>query len=45
MIPKSITLEHLNEFCLGNMGAHLDIVFTEVGADYLIARMPVDHKT
>jgi 1,4-dihydroxy-2-naphthoyl-CoA hydrolase len=24
---------------------HLDIQFTEIGADYLVATMPVDHRT
>lgn len=27
------------------MVTHLGITFTEVGADYLVARMPVDHRT
>lgn len=27
------------------MGSHLGIEFTEVGADYLVARMPVDYRT
>jgi len=27
------------------MVEHLGIEFTEIGADYLIARMPVDHRT
>jgi 1,4-dihydroxy-2-naphthoyl-CoA hydrolase len=27
------------------MVSHLGILFTEVGADYLIARMPVNHRT
>jgi 1,4-dihydroxy-2-naphthoyl-CoA hydrolase len=45
MIPESITLEYLNQFGKGNMGEHLDIVFTEVCPDYIVARMPVDHRT
>lgn len=28
-----------------NMGAHLDILFTEIGDDFLTASMPVDHRT
>lgn len=39
------SLELLNGLGKGNMGEHLDIKFTEVGADYLVATMPVDHKT
>lgn len=27
------------------MGDHIGIEFTEVGPDYLVARMPVDHRT
>jgi len=45
MIPKSVTIEYLNQFGKGNMGEHLDIVFTEVCEEYLVARMPVDHRT
>lgn len=29
----------------GNMGEHLGIEFIEMGPDFLIARMPVDHRT
>ena len=29
----------------GNMGAWLGIEFTNIGPDYLEARMPVDHRT
>jgi 1,4-dihydroxy-2-naphthoyl-CoA hydrolase len=29
----------------GNMGEHLGIEFLELGADYLMAKMPVDHRT
>ena len=29
----------------GNMGEHLGIEFTEVGPDFLCARMPVDYRT
>jgi 1,4-dihydroxy-2-naphthoyl-CoA hydrolase len=29
----------------GNMGEHLGIEFVELGPDFLIARMPVDHRT
>lgn len=27
------------------MVSHLGIIFTEVGEDYIVARMPVDHRT
>ncbi len=40
-----ITLEDLNKLCEGNMGDHLGIEFTEIGPDFLKARMPVDRRT
>ena len=39
------TLEGLNQISHNTMLDHLDIVVTEVGDDYIIARMPVDHRT
>lgn len=38
------TLEQLNAPS-PTLVAHLGIVFTEIGDDYLIATMPVDHRT
>ena len=38
------TLEQLNAPS-PTLVAHLGIVFTEIGDDYLIAMMPVDHRT
>jgi 1,4-dihydroxy-2-naphthoyl-CoA hydrolase len=38
------TLEQLNS-PLPTLVAHLGIEFTEIGADFLKARMPVDHRT
>lgn len=35
----------LNERGKNTMAEHLSIVFTEVGPDYLVATMPVDHRT
>lgn len=40
-----ITLEALNAMNQGNMGQHLGIEYTEIGPDYLVGRMPVDHRT
>ena len=40
-----ITLADLNALCVGNMGEHLGIEFTELGPDYIKAKMPVDHRT
>ncbi len=45
MFHPDTTLEKLNTFGYQNMGDHLGIVFTEIGEDYLCAKMPVDHRT
>jgi 1,4-dihydroxy-2-naphthoyl-CoA hydrolase len=39
------TLEALNAVNLGTMVQHLDIVFTEIGDDFIRATMPVDERT
>ncbi len=39
------TLEGLNSINQGTLCEHLGMEFTEVGEDYLIAKMPVDHRT
>lgn len=39
------TVESLNAFGKVNMMKHLDIDVTEIGDDYIVARMPVDHRT
>ncbi len=47
-IPKidtNITLEALNERMKGTMAEHIGIEYTEIQADYLVARMPVDQRT
>lgn len=43
--PEGITPEALNELCKGCMVEYLGIEFTEVGPNYLIAKMPVNEKT
>jgi 1,4-dihydroxy-2-naphthoyl-CoA hydrolase len=45
MIDPSITPEHMNRFLPNTLMEHLGIEFTEVGSDYLIAKMPVDKRT
>jgi 1,4-dihydroxy-2-naphthoyl-CoA hydrolase len=40
-----ILLEALNDTGQGSMGGHIGIEFIEVGPDYLVGRMPVDHRT
>lgn len=42
---EKISLEGLNDLCKGNMGSHLGIEFTEIGPDFLTAKMPVDERT
>ena len=42
---KQIPLEKVNEMNKGTLMEHLDIVFTEIGENYLVAEMPVDHRT
>jgi 1,4-dihydroxy-2-naphthoyl-CoA hydrolase len=39
------TPDQLNSTRRGSMVSHLGIEFTEVGEDYLAARMPVDERT
>ena len=42
---KPYTIDDLNNMRNANMGTHIGIEFIEVGADFLSARMPVDHRT
>jgi 1,4-dihydroxy-2-naphthoyl-CoA hydrolase len=39
------TPNELNAFGPNTLAESLGIVFTEVGDDYLVAKMPVDHRT
>ncbi len=43
--PRPFTVEDLNLRLRGNMGEALGMEFIEIGADYLKARMPIDHRT
>ncbi|GAB4237018.1 MAG: hotdog fold thioesterase [Ekhidna sp.] len=45
IFPEYLQLDALNEMSKGCMVEHLGIEFTEIGADYLVAKMPVDHRT
>jgi 1,4-dihydroxy-2-naphthoyl-CoA hydrolase len=42
---KDYSLETLKTFRSANMGMHIGFEFTEVGADFLKGRLPVDHRT
>jgi 1,4-dihydroxy-2-naphthoyl-CoA hydrolase len=44
-IFPNVTPEQLNQFSKGCMLEFLEIEFTEVGTNYLIAKMPVNAKT
>jgi 1,4-dihydroxy-2-naphthoyl-CoA hydrolase len=44
-IDKGVTVAQLNQLSSNTLVSHLGIFFTDVGADYLVARMPVDHRT
>lgn len=39
------SLESLNDIGKGSLPSHLGIEFTEVGPDYIKAKMPVDYRT
>jgi len=41
----SITVPELQSLGDNTMGAHIGIEFTEIGENYLKAKMPVDHRT
>ncbi len=45
LFPAALTVELLNRMHQDSMVGHLGIEFTEIGEDYLRARMPVDRRT
>jgi 1,4-dihydroxy-2-naphthoyl-CoA hydrolase len=45
MIPKSIKIKDINAINKNTLIDTLGIVFTEVGTDYICAKMPVDERT
>lgn len=45
MFPAGITLQQLNDQCKNTMISFLGIEFTELGKDFLEAKMPVNEKT
>lgn len=42
---KNLQLLDLQALGKDNMGEHLGIEWVDIGPDYLMARMPVDHRT
>jgi len=45
MKVSALSLEQFNSMVPKTMLEHIGIVFTEVGDDFLCAKMPVDHRT
>lgn len=45
MFPPEVTIDRINAMGKNNMMEHLGIICTEVGTDYIVATMPVDHRT
>lgn len=45
MFNKSFTLESFGQMNPNTIGSQLGIEFTEIGDDFVTARMPVDHRT
>jgi 1,4-dihydroxy-2-naphthoyl-CoA hydrolase len=45
MFNTDYTVEGINEFSKSCMVGHIGIEFTEIGDDYLKAKMPVDNRT
>lgn len=42
---KTYEISYLNSLNANTLGENLGIEFIEIGTDYLIAKMPVDHRT
>ena len=42
---KNLTLSDFSHWNKNTLGEHLGIEFIEIGENYLIAKMPVDHRT
>jgi 1,4-dihydroxy-2-naphthoyl-CoA hydrolase len=45
MFIKPVTLDSLHVFSKETIADHLGIEYTEIGTDYVTARMPVDKRT
>lgn len=45
MFTKEVTTDRINAMSKGNILEHIGIVCIEVGKDYIVATMPVDHRT
>jgi 1,4-dihydroxy-2-naphthoyl-CoA hydrolase len=45
LFAPDITLGFVNKACRKTMVEHIGIEFTQIGPDFMSARMPVDHRT
>jgi 1,4-dihydroxy-2-naphthoyl-CoA hydrolase len=45
MFIPGFSMERITQINQGTAAAHVGIEFTEIGPDYLVARMPVDART
>lgn len=45
LFNPNVTTETLNRMSVNTMVTHLGIEFTQIGEDFIEARMPVDHRT
>ncbi len=45
MFATSISLDAIHSFSKNTIADHIGIEFMEIGTDYIVARMPVDHRT
>ena len=45
MFKQNFDLEKLKEMDANSIGGHLGIEYLEIGADFIRAKMPVDHRT
>lgn len=42
---KQVSIEEINRFADNTLIGHLGMLCTEIGEDYVVATMPVNHKT
>lgn len=45
MFTTTLSLDAIHSLSRNTIANHLGIEFIEIGADYIVAKMPVDHRT
>lgn len=45
MFASTLTLEAIHSLGVNTIAQHIGIEFIELGEDYIVAKMPVDHRT